>query len=52
MLSSNTYIKLTGKEAEKMLRFMEELENNEDVQEVFSNFDIPTEDMEKIEKEL
>ncbi len=48
----NTYVKLKGKDAEKMLNFMEALEDNEDVQGVYSNFDISSEEMEKIEKEL
>ncbi len=33
-------IKLTGKQAEQMLRLMEELEDHEDVQHVYANFDI------------
>lgn len=49
---ANTYIKLEGKDAEKMLKFMEELENNEDVQAVFSNFDISSEELKKIEPGL
>ncbi len=35
-----SYIKLTGKQAEQMLRLMEELEDHEDVQHVYANFDI------------
>jgi transcriptional/translational regulatory protein YebC/TACO1 len=35
-----TYVKLTGKQADQMLRLMEELEDHEDVQHVFANFDI------------
>jgi YebC/PmpR family DNA-binding regulatory protein len=34
------YVKLTGKQAEQMLRLMEELEDHEDVQHVHANFDI------------
>jgi len=48
----NTYINLKGKDAEKMLKFVEALEDNEDVQEVFSNFDIDDAEMEKIEDSL
>lgn len=48
----NTYIKLTGKDARSMLRMMEELENNDDVQSVFANFDISSEEMEEIEKTI
>jgi len=35
-----SYVKLTGKQAEQMLRLMEELEEHEDVQHVYANFDI------------
>ncbi|MBI5665519.1 MAG: YebC/PmpR family DNA-binding transcriptional regulator [Nitrospirae bacterium] len=42
------YIKLEGKEAEKMLRLMEALEDHDDVQNVYANFDIPDEIMAKM----
>ncbi len=35
-----SYIKLSGKGAQQMLRLSEELEDHEDVQHVFANFDI------------
>jgi YebC/PmpR family DNA-binding regulatory protein len=35
-----TYIKLEGKPAQQMLRLMEELEDHDDVQHVWANFDI------------
>lgn len=35
-----SYIKLSGKSAQQMLRLSEELEDHEDVQHVYSNFDI------------
>jgi len=35
-----SYVKLSGKEAGQMLRLMEELEDHEDVQHVYANFDI------------
>lgn len=35
-----SYVKLSGKHAEQLLRLMEELEDHEDVQHVYSNFDI------------
>ncbi len=35
-----TFVKLTGKQAQQMLRLSEELEDHEDVQHVYSNFDI------------
>jgi len=40
MLPQN-YIKLEGKEAQQMLRLMNFLEDHEDVQNVYANFDIP-----------
>jgi len=41
-------VKLDGKEAERMLRLMEILEDHDDVQSVAANFDIPDEIMEKV----
>ncbi|HET6370843.1 MAG TPA: YebC/PmpR family DNA-binding transcriptional regulator [Nitrospiria bacterium] len=41
------YIRLEGKDAEQMLRLMEALEEHDDVQNVYANFDIPSEIMEK-----
>ncbi|MBI2000937.1 MAG: YebC/PmpR family DNA-binding transcriptional regulator [candidate division NC10 bacterium] len=38
-------VKLDGKPAEQMLRLMEELEEHDDVQHVYANFDIPEEIM-------
>lgn len=43
-----TTVKLTGKEAESMLKLMENLEDNDDVQKVHSNFDIDDEEMAKL----
>jgi YebC/PmpR family DNA-binding regulatory protein len=43
-----TTVKLEDKEAEQMLRLMESLEDSDDVQKVYSNFDIPEETLEKI----
>ena len=43
-----TNIKLEGKQAEQMLKLMEALEDHEDVQKVYANFDIATEIMEKL----
>ncbi|MEK7853409.1 MAG: YebC/PmpR family DNA-binding transcriptional regulator, partial [candidate division NC10 bacterium] len=34
-------VKLDGRPAEQMLRLMEELEDHDDVQSVYANFDIP-----------
>ena len=44
MLPKST-VKLEGKEAEQMLRLMETLEDNDDVQNVYANFDISEEQM-------
>lgn len=41
-------IKLTGDEAGKMLKLMENLEDHDDVQHVFANFDIDAAEMEKL----
>ena len=41
-------IRLTGKEAEQMLKLMEGLEDSEDVQKVYANFDIADEEMERL----
>ncbi len=35
-----SYVKLSGREAQQMLRLVEELEDHEDVQHVYANFDI------------
>lgn len=42
-------IRLTGREAEQMLKLLEAIEECEDVQNVYANFDISAEEMEKIE---
>jgi YebC/PmpR family DNA-binding regulatory protein len=41
-------LRIEGKEAEQMLRLMEALEDNDDVQNVYANFDIPEQIMEEI----
>jgi len=38
-------VKLAGKQAEQMLKLMEEMEEHDDVQHVYANFDIPEEIM-------
>lgn len=43
-----TMIKLDGKNAENMLKLMDRLEDNDDVQNVYANFDISMEEMEKL----
>lgn len=42
----STYVKLTGKQAEQMLKLTEKLEELDDVQDVWSNFDISEEEIE------
>jgi len=41
-------VKLDGKEAQQILRLMEMLEDSDDVQRVYSNFDIPDEMLEEL----
>ncbi len=41
-----TYIRLEGKQAEQMIRLMNAIEDSDDVQNVYANFDIPDEVME------
>jgi YebC/PmpR family DNA-binding regulatory protein len=47
MVPQNT-IKVVGKEAEQVLRLMEALEDLDDTQKVYANFDIPEEEMERL----
>jgi YebC/PmpR family DNA-binding regulatory protein len=49
MLPQN-YVKLTGKQAEQMLRLMEELEDHEDVSHVYANFDIEESELQALTK--
>lgn len=42
------YVKLTGNQASTMIRLMEALEDNDDVQNVYSNFDIDEKEMEEV----
>ena len=48
MIPSN-YVKLEGDDAGRMLRLMDALEDNDDVQNVYANFDIPQEVMDAME---
>lgn len=41
-------LRLMGKEAQQMLRLMESLEDSDDVQHVYANFDIPDEEIEQL----
>jgi len=42
-LVPKTTVPLAGREAEKILKFIEKLDDQEDVQEVYANFDVPEE---------
>ena len=46
----SSYIRLMGNEAKQLLELMAALEEHEDVQNVYANFDIPDEEMEKASK--
>lgn len=48
MIPKNT-VKLEGKKAQQMLSLMQALEDNDDVSNVYANFDIPDEVMEALE---
>ena len=47
MLAS-TYTKLEGTQANQMIRLLEALEDMDDVQHVYSNFDMDAKDMEAV----
>src|SRR3989304_2576799 len=47
MVSQST-VRLSGKEAEQMLKLMEGLEDSDDVTKVYANFDITDEEMERL----
>jgi len=49
MLPKN-YAPVDEKQAEQMMRLIEALEDNEDVQNVYTNFDVPEEVIAKVEK--
>jgi len=42
----DTYVKLTGREAQSMVKLMEALEDHDDIQHVWANFDIEDKDIE------
>jgi transcriptional/translational regulatory protein YebC/TACO1 len=44
----DTYIKLEGQQATQMIRLMEALEDNDDVQNVHANFDIDEKLLEEV----
>ncbi|MEM7816673.1 MAG: YebC/PmpR family DNA-binding transcriptional regulator [Candidatus Aenigmatarchaeota archaeon] len=48
----NSTVKLTGSQAKQLLSLIEALEEHDDVQKVYANFDIPDEELEEMAKEL
>jgi len=48
----NSTIKLAGTEAKQILGLVESLEEHDDVQKVYANFDIPDEILEEIAQEI
>ena len=44
----NSTVKVQGSDAQSVLQLLEALEEHEDVQNVYANFDIPEEEIEKI----
>ncbi|MFO8052970.1 MAG: YebC/PmpR family DNA-binding transcriptional regulator [Candidatus Omnitrophota bacterium] len=48
----NSTIKLSGSQAKQVLSLVEALEDHEDVQKVYANFDIPDEVLEEIAQEI
>jgi transcriptional/translational regulatory protein YebC/TACO1 len=42
------YVKLTGSQAQQMLRMMETMEDHDDVQHVYANFDIDEKEIEAV----
>ncbi len=46
----STYVKLAGKHAQQMLKLMEKLEELDDVQDVWANFDISDEEIEEYQE--
>ncbi len=49
-LVPQTYVPLKGKEAEQMIKLMDALDDHDDVQKVYANFDIAEKDMEALEQ--
>ncbi len=49
--SPQTVVRVEGKHAEQVLRLMDAIEEHDDVQRVYANFDVPDEVMERMSKE-
>ena len=50
-LVPQNYVKVTGKQADQMLRLMDELEDHEDVSHVYANFDIEESELQALTQE-
>lgn len=50
MIPSST-VKLTGNDAKQLLSLIDSLEDHDDVQQVYANFDIPDEIMDQMAQE-
>ena len=48
----NSTVSVTGQNAKQLLALIEALEDHDDVQKVYANFDIPEEVLEEIAQEL
>ena len=48
----NSTLKITGNDAKQLLALIEILEDNDDVQKVYANFDIPDEVLEEMAQEI
>jgi len=48
----NSIVKISGNDAKQLLALIEALEDHDDVQKVYANFDIPDEVLEKIAQEI
>ena len=44
----SSYVKIVGDQAQQLLELMDALEEHEDIQNVYANFDIPDEEMDKL----
>jgi transcriptional/translational regulatory protein YebC/TACO1 len=44
------YVAVEGDNAEKLMKMMESFEDNDDVQDVYSNFEISDAEMERLDK--
>ena len=50
-MSPSSTVKVAGNEAKQVLRLVESLEDHDDVQQVYANFDIPDEILDEVAAE-